>query len=336
MRAIVYEDGVLKMRDMPEPSLCKGNNVKIKIYGTGICGTDLNVLKGKISAKNGMILGHEAVGTVTEIGEDVTTLSIGDRVIIDPTQYCGKCDYCRQGLTCYCTSFDDFQLGIGAHGTFAEYYVGEERFLYKIPDNMNWDTAILIEPLTCVLNIIEKAKIQLIDSVLVIGAGPIGVLCQMLCKKVAQRVVSIELNDFRRDFSKQFSDFAFSPDDLDEEIVKKITDNNYFGVIIDAVGNQLEYYIKYAAKGARLFASGFDNTYEMTVNTYYLLSNGISIIGTGEVHQLTSKALSIATTLNGLDKLVTHKVDLDDYQKAFNDLINLTSNCKNIKTVLLS
>lgn len=78
-----------------------------------------------MNATHHMIMGHESVGAVVEIGPDVTNVKVGDRVVIDPTQFCGKCHYCRRGLTCYCETFEDWQLGIGAHGTFAEYYVGK-------------------------------------------------------------------------------------------------------------------------------------------------------------------------------------------------------------------
>lgn len=83
-----------------------------------------------------MIMSHESCGVVVETEKDVKNVKVGDRVIIDPTQFCGKCYYCRKGLTCYCETFDDWQLRIGAHRTFAEYYVGEDRFIYQIPDSM--------------------------------------------------------------------------------------------------------------------------------------------------------------------------------------------------------
>lgn len=102
-----------------------------------------------MNATHHMIMGHESVGAVVEIGPDVTNVKVGDRVVIDPTQFCGKCHYCRRGLTCYCETFEDWQLGIGAHGTFAEYYVGEDRFMYRIPDSMEWERATLVEPLLC-------------------------------------------------------------------------------------------------------------------------------------------------------------------------------------------
>lgn len=114
MKALVWTpNDKLEYQEVDEPQIRKSNDVKVKIFGTGICGTDLNVLKGKMNATHHMIMGHESVGAVVEIGPDVTNVKVGDRVVIDPTQFCGKCHYCRRGLTCYCETFEDWQLGIG-------------------------------------------------------------------------------------------------------------------------------------------------------------------------------------------------------------------------------
>ncbi|SFR98996.1 zinc-dependent alcohol dehydrogenase [Anaeromicropila populeti] len=340
MQGIVWtEDKRLELREMEEPVIKHENDVKVKIYGTGICGTDLNLVKGKMTAKANMIIGHEAVGTVVETGKGVTNVSVGDRVVIDPTQFCGKCSYCRQGLTCFCDSFDEYQLGIGAHGTFADYYVGEDRFIYKIPDDMSWDTAILIEPLTCVLNIVTQAKLKPEDAVLVIGSGPIGAICQLVCSKIAGVTVAVELNPYRREMSSRICDYAYFPDELTENEVHRINNGRKFDVIIDAVGNQMQKALPLAGKGCRLFAAGFDQTYEMTINTFRFLENGISLIGTGEVHQMTESAVRYASKLKGLDELVTKKIPLSKYQEAFDELLHVSQEGNasgTMKLVLLS
>ena len=325
----------LVVTEIAEPEITEKSDVKVKIYGTGICGTDINVLRGKMTAKPGMALGHEAVGTVVEIGEAVTNVKVGDRVVIDPTQFCGKCDYCRQGLTCYCDHFDDHQLGIGCHGTYTKYYVGDEKFMYKIPDGMKWETAVLVEPLACVLNIIKQANIQPEDNVLVLGSGTIGNLCQMVCRKIARCTVGTEVNHFRNDYSKRFNQNVFYPDELDMQKVLQLTNGIKFNVIIDAVGNQLHTAFKYAAKGARLFAIGFMNDYEIKFNTLDFLTKGISIIGTGEEHLQMPAALNYITAFENIDQLVTKKVPLLEYETVVNNLIDV-EHCENMKVMLMS
>lgn len=337
MKALVWNEKLkIELREVEEPRLKRDNDVKVKIYGTGICGTDLNVLKGKMDARVNMIPGHEAVGTVVEIGSDVKNISVGDRVVIDPTQFCGRCDYCRQGLTCYCDNFDDFQLGLGANGTFADYYVGEDRFMYKIPDDMSWDTAILIEPLTCVLNIITQARISPEDAVLIVGSGPIGAICQMVCKKIAGLTVGVDISEYRLKMSSEICDYVYTPQELTEAEILRINYGRKFDVIIDAVGNQMESLIPFAGKGARLFAAGFDQKYQLKVNTFKLLSDGISLIGTGEVNQMTTSAVRYASRLKDLSKLVTKKVPLSEFEDAFNELMGIDKAVTDMKIVLLS
>ncbi|MGI8322589.1 zinc-dependent alcohol dehydrogenase [Bacillus velezensis] len=296
MKALVWTpNDKLEYQEVDEPQIRKSNDVKVKIFGTGICGTDLNVLKGKMNATHHMIMGHESVGAVVEIGPDVTNVKVGDRVVIDPTQFCGKCHYCRRGLTCYCETFEDWQLGIGAHGTFAEYYVGEDRFMYKIPDSMEWERATLVEPLSCVL-------------------------------EAASRI----------------SDYVYHPEALTVDEVKRINQGRKFDVIFDAIGNQLDWAYPFIEKGGRIVPMGFDDTYEMTVRPYQLLSNGVTIVGTGEARQIMEAALACASDLPQLYDFITEKTELKNYEEAIDHLMGIDPVTKErkdisaIKTILVS
>ncbi|MGG4442716.1 zinc-dependent alcohol dehydrogenase [Brevibacillus fortis] len=343
MKALVWTDNeILEYREVEEPQIKKNNDVKIKIYGTGICGTDLNVFKGKLRAVPNMIMGHESVGVVVEIGEDVKNVSVGDRVVIDPTQFCGKCYYCRKGLTCYCEDFDAWQLGIGSHGTFGEYYVGEDRFVYKLPDSMEWERATLIEPLSCVLSVIEKANIKPEDSVLVLGCGPIGLLVQMIARKLARITVATEISSFRTEAARKITNYVYHPQELTLEEIYRINQGRKFDVIFDAIGNQLDWAYPLIEKGGRLVPMGFDDTYEFKIKPFELLSKGITIIGTGEAHHMMEKALSCAIDLPELSSLITEKVLLENFDTAINNLMgfdpatNERKEITSIKTILVS
>ncbi|ENQ3106705.1 Threonine dehydrogenase [Bacillus sp. 491mf] len=343
MKALVWtENKQLEYKEVEEPKIQKNNDVKVKIYGTGICGTDLNVLKGKMYAAPNMVMGHESVGVVVEVGENVKNVKVGDRVVIDPTQFCGKCYFCRKGLTCYCEEFDDWQLGIGSHGTFGEYYVGEDRFIYKLPESMEWERATLIEPLACVLSVIEKANIKPHESVLVLGSGPIGLLVQLIVRKLARITVATEIGHFRAEAAKKITKYVYHPQDLSLEEVLRINQGRKFDVIFDAIGNQLEWAYPLIEKGGRLIPMGFDDTYEFTVKPFELLSKGITIIGTGEAHHMMEKALSCAIDLPELSSLITDKVLLEDFNSAIGDLIgidpitNERKDIQSIKTILVS
>ncbi|MCP4137558.1 MAG: alcohol dehydrogenase catalytic domain-containing protein [bacterium] len=343
MEALVFtENNTFELQDIMEPQIELRDQVKVKIFGTGVCGTDLNILKGKISATPGMVIGHEAVGTVVETGDGVQHLSVGDRVVIDPTQFCGKCDYCRKGLTCFCDTFDDFQLGIGAHGTYTDYYVGEERFMYKIPPAMSWETAILVEPLTCIMNIFEKARVKPVDSVLVLGSGTIGMLCQMVSKRLARLTVATEISPYRKEIANKIADYVYLPHELTEEEILRINGGKKFTVILDSVGNQLDTAVNLIEKGGRIVPLAFDETYNFSFNTMHFLSNGISIIGTGEVHQMTGTALEYAESFPDLEMLITKKLPINKWKEAFRDLLGYDletgerSTISSMKTILLS
>lgn len=342
MRGLVLAaGGKLSMREVEQPCIKNADDVKIRIHATGICGTDLKIMKGKVSAAPGKIIGHEAVGTVTETGNDVTNVKSGDRVLINPTQYCGKCHYCRIGLTSYCETFEKYQLGIGTNGTYADFYVGREKFVYKIPDSMSWEQALMVEPLTCVYNVITKAGINPEDSVLVIGSGPIGSLCQLMCSKTARLCAAIEPDPYRLKFAGQFSDYAFSPDDFAFSKIPELNGRK-FDVVIDAVGDKVAQAFGFVEKGGRIVPMGYDETYNFTCPARLFYSQGVTVVGTGEVHLMTEKALEYVSAFKESERIVTGEYPLDEYEKAIDTVIGI-DRCtgapiprSNMKAVLLS
>lgn len=337
MKALIWTDNKkLELREVEEPNLKRPDDVKVKIYGTGICGTDLHIIGGKMEGPTNMIIGHEAIGKVVEVGDEVKHIKVGDEVIIDPTQYCGNCYYCNIGLTCYCTDFSTYQVGIGTHGTFAEYYVGQESYIYKIPENMSRETAWMVEPLCCVLNVFEKLNVRPDQSVLVLGSGPIGLICQLMSSKVARLTVSTEVNAYRKKMSEKYVDYCYDPQELTVEEVHRINRGRGFDVIIDAVGDKLHTAMDYVGKNTKMVPMGFNNTYEITLKTIDLLTNGTSIIGTGEVHQLMEKAIDIALNLSELGELVTKKVPMEQYKEAFDELLNKKGDSQDMKIILTS
>lgn len=342
MRGLVLtKSNTLELCEVKEPQIKAEDDVKIRIHATGICGTDLKILKGKIHATSGKIIGHEAVGTVVEIGSGVTNLKRGDRVIVNPTQYCGKCHYCRIGLTSYCETFEQFQLGIGADGTYADFYVGKEKFLYKIPDSMTWERALIVEPLTCVYNVLTKAMINPEDSVLVIGSGPIGLLCQLICRHLGRFVTAIDRDAYRLSFAKRFSDYALLPDNLDLSKIPELKGRK-FDVIIDAVGDQIERAIELVEKGGKIIPMGYDETYRFSSPASLFYSKGVTIVGTGEVHLMTEKALEYVDKLPDVDLLITKQYPLENYKEAIDSVIGVDTktgcqkSISNVKAVLLS
>lgn len=153
MKALVFHGpGEKSWQDVPDPHIQAPTDVIVQIDTTTICGTDLHILKGDVPAvQPGRILGHEGVGTITEVGDAVTTLAVGDRVIISCIKSCGKCVFCKQGLYSHCLG-DEGASGIGwvfghlIDGTQAEYVrvPYAENSLYKIPDGVPDEHGVML------------------------------------------------------------------------------------------------------------------------------------------------------------------------------------------------
>jgi 2-desacetyl-2-hydroxyethyl bacteriochlorophyllide A dehydrogenase len=338
MRALVYAGkGRMDLVDVEEPTVRKPTDVKVQIAMTGICGTDHKILAGKLDvAGSGTVLGHEGVGTVVEVGDAVTHLKAGDRVIINPTQSCGTCRNCRLGAYCYCFNFDDHQVGFTLAGTFAEYYVGAAQYLYPIPEEMSWQVASLIEPLGCSLNSVVKSGLQPHESVLVIGSGAIGLLCQSITRRLSRLTVATEPNAYRREFASHIAHYSLHPDELTPEAIEELTAGKKFDVVIDAVGNQLTTAMQAVAKGGRVVPMGYDDTYRAEIAPTRLIDDGLSIIAAVPLHDAIGPAIDFAADLPELAQMVTTEADMADYRDAFEATMGIdlsTGNKVEVKAV---
>ncbi|MGF7048641.1 threonine dehydrogenase-like Zn-dependent dehydrogenase [Paenibacillus sp. DS2015] len=332
MKALVWsESNMLKLSQMDEPQISVPTEIKIKIHLTGICGTDLAVITGKEEGVYGVTRGHEAVGTVVEVGEQVQSIRIGDRVVIDPNQSCDQCYFCNKKQPHLCVGKNGMGMpiaGLNLQGTFAQYFVTEQQFVYRIPDSMSWETAVLIEPLACVLHNFQEADVQQDDSVLVLGSGPMGILCQLVSKKLSGFTVATEINPYRLLFAEGIADYAYTPEQLDEARISNHILKRKFDVIIDTVGNQLEYAERWIERGGRIIPFGINATYQFTFSPTKYTQNGIKIIGAGEYRYMFEKALQFAAELPELDSIVTKKYELDQHETAIHELLGYNLNTK--------
>lgn len=333
MEALVWtRNNLLELDQIEEPQIGSPTDVKIKIRLTGICGTDLAVITGKEEGVPDVIRGHEAVGIVTEIGEQVSGIRVGDRVVIDPNQSCGECYFCNKNQPHLCLGTDGKGMvisGLNAPGTFAEYFVIDRRFVHRIPDSMSFEAAVLVEPLACVLHNFLEANVTPDDAVLVLGSGPMGILCQMVSRALRTRLtVATEPNPYRLSFSETIADIAITPDQLTEEYVSRLLDGRKFDVIIDTVGNQLETADRWIDRGGRIVPFGINGTYEYTFSPTKYIQNGVKIIGAGEYRQMFEPALHLAGRMPGLEKLVTRKYKLDEYEDAIHELLGYDLNSR--------
>lgn len=234
--AVLVKPGQFEVKSVPIPEPGP-RDVLIKIARVGVCGTDIHIFRGHYAAEwLPMIPGHEFAGTVAAVGDEVTSVEPGRRVIADINIGCGNCFYCRKNEVMSCTEVK--QLGIHIDGGFAEYVKVPERLVIPIPDDMSFEVAALAEPLACTVRAAKKSNIRLGESVLVIGAGPIGNLHVQLARTIgAAPVIVVDLNPARAALAKECgADIVISDINELEAQVLAATDGRGADVVIESVG----------------------------------------------------------------------------------------------------
>jgi alcohol dehydrogenase len=250
MKALVYHGpGNKAWEEVPDPVIQQPTDVIVRIDTTTICGTDLHILKGDVPAvTDGRILGHEGVGTVTEVGSAVSTIAVGDRVIISCISACGACSYCHEGLYAHCLA-DEGASGIGwifghlIDGTQAELVrvPFADNSLYKLPPGVSDDAAVMLSDIlpTGFEIGVRYGDVQPGDVVAVVGAGPVGLAAMMTSGLYgAARVIALDLDANRLEQALGFgaTDAVNSADPDWREKVLAMTDGFGVDVAIEAVG----------------------------------------------------------------------------------------------------
>jgi alcohol dehydrogenase len=255
MKALVYGGpGLKEWKEVPDPKILKATDVIIKVETTTICGTDLHILKGDVPAVTpGRILGHEGVGTITEIGSSVANFAVGDRVIISCIKSCGACANCKQGLYSHCLG-DEGVSGLGwvlghlIDGTQAEFVriPYADNSLHKMPAGTSDIEGVMLSDIlpTGFEMGIQYGAVKPGDVVAVIGTGPVGLAAIATASLYgAARVIAIDLDKNRLEKSREFgaTDTVVSGQDKWKEEVLAMTDGAGVDVAIEAVGVPLTF-----------------------------------------------------------------------------------------------
>ena len=203
---VVTEGGTWTLSESPAVRPVEGE-VRLRVAGCGVCGTDLHTMAGdNPTVRVPMTPGHEFVGSVVEVGTGVRDLRVGDRVAVDPSRSCGSCRFCRGGHANVCP--DKGGYGARYPGGFSTETTVLGSSCVVLPPELPWRTAVLAEPMACVLN--GLSKIDRLDgrSVLVMGAGTIGTLCAHLLARGGATTVVSEPHDRRRQLVADVADVA--------------------------------------------------------------------------------------------------------------------------------
>jgi 2-desacetyl-2-hydroxyethyl bacteriochlorophyllide A dehydrogenase len=230
VRAVVFEEaGKLSVQDVEDPVPGR-TDVVVEVAGVGICGTDIHVYEGHYAGTRfPLIPGHEVSGTVVAVGSEVSAVSLGDRVVVDPTLSCGQCDQCVNGAYNLCLNWNSFGV-TRSHGASAEYLVAPARNAYRLPENVDLFQATMIEPLSCAIRAYDVLPRRLGDHYLIYGAGTMGLLIAQLGPRAgAASVTVVDPNEGRRALAKEvgIETVVASAEELDRP---------NWDVVIDATG----------------------------------------------------------------------------------------------------
>ncbi len=261
--AIWYKKEDIRVEDVKEPKVSPGQ-VKVRIKACGICCSDLHEYRSgpyiipsrphPLTNRAGgpVILGHEFSGEVVELGENVSRIVVGDRVVINPLIYCGACHYCKRGQYIMCTKLGT--LGFAADGAFAEYGVFPETSLLKLPDSVTDEMGAFVEPLAVAVHGVMRSRMKIGDTVAIVGAGPIGLLVMQAClASGAGRAFIIEPMKARRETALNTgASAALDPTQTDVgKEIGKLTDDLRADVAFDCVGNQAAFDTAVKVSGRR-------------------------------------------------------------------------------------
>ncbi|KAH7355007.1 sorbitol dehydrogenase [Rhexocercosporidium sp. MPI-PUGE-AT-0058] len=207
----LYGPGVAKIEEAPYPAIEDQHDVVIQIAYVGVCGSDVHFwnhggIINKVDPSRPLVMGHEASGTIHEVGTAVTSLKIGDKVAIEPGCPCRRCKSCRAGRYNLCPEMKFAADPPYSHGALTKYFKVPEDFCYKLPDFMGLDEGVLVEPLAVAVHASRLADVRSGQDVVIFGAGTIGLLCAAVAKAMgARKVVSIDVNDSRLEFVQKFA-----------------------------------------------------------------------------------------------------------------------------------
>lgn len=231
--AVYYNQHDIRVETMPRPKINQ-KEVLVEMNACGICGSDL--MEWYVDPRAPLVLGHEPTGTISEIGDEVDSFEVGDRVFVHHHVACFTCHYCLHGDYTLCDQFHKTNIEPGG---FVEYFKVSESSLQsdtlKLPEGISFEEATLIEPTGCCFRALMKTDIQPGDSVVVIGAGTTGIIHIALSKLfLAGKVFATDLYDSRLEIAENFgADFAINPSKEDpSKAVKSETDERGADIVI--------------------------------------------------------------------------------------------------------
>jgi len=319
MLAAVFEGkGRLNLKEVLTPEIKKPDEVLLQVERASICGTDMRILEVPPGhpATEGVILSHEYTGKVLEVGEAVTQFKKGERVVVDPNVTCGNCSYCKMGIPNMCENMTT--LGIFINGGFARYNVAPAKVLHKISPDLLPELAVLAEPLSCVVSATQRLKVHPGEVVVVLGAGPIGLLfIQMFKASGAGKIIVSEISEYRAKFAYE-SGASRVVNPLKDNLERIVKEETIVGadVVVDAVGILVKSAMAIVRRGGRILLFGQNYQARAQVAQNDITKNELTVMGSFITRFTFPFAIKIIESkVLDLEKLITHRLPLEDVHK---------------------
>ncbi|MCZ6674450.1 MAG: galactitol-1-phosphate 5-dehydrogenase [Verrucomicrobia bacterium] len=287
LELVEYEK--FEYKEVPLPEIAP-NEVLVRVAACGICGSDVHGMDGSSGRRiPPIIMGHEAAGSIAKLGAgvDQSAWKEGDRVTFDSTVYCGTCWHCRRGEVNLCDN--RMVLGVSCgdyrrHGAFADFVAVPEHILYALPDSISFEQAAMVEAVSVAVHAVERTPVSLNDSVVIVGAGMIGLLCLQTIKAAGcGKTFVVDLDESRLALAKSFgADFCLDPSNVDVvETVQAETSGRGADISMEAVGISASTQTAIASLrkgGSCTLVGNLAKTVEMPLQE--VVTRQISLIGT--------------------------------------------------------
>lgn len=319
-------------RDIPEPGK---DEVLVKIIANGICGSDVHFFNegrlGNFIVDRPYIPGHEASGVIVGMGENAGNFSLGEHVVIEPGIPCGKCRYCRSGRYNLCSSVV-FLSAPPINGTFCDYISVRSDSVFKIPENLSFEKAALIEPVAVAVHAVNRATFHNGVTAAVVGAGPIGLLTLQAFKAAGGgRVICLDRLDRRLETAKELGA---------DEIVNVrdgIIPADIADVVFETAGSSkaTETIFNLARPGGSVVQVGWPEKNIVAMNIAQFIEKELNYIGVNRYANAYPAAIKwVSDGRINVERLITHRFDFNRIEEAF----KFTSDNKEdvIKTIVLN
>jgi L-iditol 2-dehydrogenase len=324
---VVTEPPHFELQNVSDPE-CAAGEVVIRTAFCGICGTDLEILRGTMPrgfAQYPVVPGHEWTGIVEAVGDGVTALHIGDRVSVEGYLPCGKCAPCRRGDKQSCITHA--QIGMTQNGGFAEYVAAPAVSCHIVPEHVGLDHALMVEPASTVVRGIEQARPRPGGTAAVIGCGPIGLIAARVLRRFEPAsILGIDLSSNQAPMAKQAGFTSFTTSQGPSELRNQSGADGWDLVVDCALGTKpLELAFQIVRPGGSLVViGGAPDTHDLRIPANVFVTRDLHVYGVlGYTTEAWTRTLDLVS--NGklvLHDLISHRFPLEEFRSAVSLLEN--------------